>query len=535
MKKLTKKIIGLTVASMMLTTVFTGCSGKKPTTETNNTPKENTTSKVEKTDTTESDTLFKETFKFSYMGNIWDPHPQDGNPVFDELMKRTNTEIDFQWHPASNYEERVAVTLASRDIPDMIYGGSIPTLIAQGAIIPLDDLLEEHGQNILSHLKEGDYPHMRQAVDGQIYHLPAILDFQPAYAMQIREDWLDNVGIDKVPETWDEWKAAWKAFKEQDANGDGDKTNEVPYAGDIYSLLPAFGINVANKIGFVQDANGNYTLMYELPEFKQYLEEMRALYKEGLLDKEFATRGTFVNNPELEKVAQANLAGSMMTWAANTRTTTEVLREIDPNAKLIGVKPIQGPNGKSGIPARKTVSGSAAITIAGEEKAADIIKFFNYVFSEEGINLMSYGVEGRHHEIVDSKPVLKAPYNESFKAAREDGLNFTPFPHLFTEDAYMQLTLTGKTYDEISEPMQIFYDALYVGQDHFFDALPTLNTEAYTEKQAQIFPNLEGLLAQCVTGNISVDQFYSEYNKLKGIGLQDILDQGNEAWKMINK
>ncbi|NLL70956.1 MAG: hypothetical protein GX238_07480, partial [Epulopiscium sp.] len=284
-----------------------------------------------------------------------------------------------------------------------------------------------------------------------------------------------------------------------------------------------------------QDANGNYTLMYELPEFKQYLEEMRALYKEGLLDKEFATRGTFVNNPELEKVAQANLAGSMMTWAANTRTTTEVLREIDPNAKLIGVKPIQGPNGKSGIPARKTVSGSAAITIAGEEKAADIIKFFNYVFSEEGINLMSYGVEGRHHEIVDSKPVLKAPYNESFKAAREDGLNFTPFPHLFTEDAYMQLTLTGKTYDEISEPMQIFYDALYVGQDHFFDALPTLNTEAYTEKQAQIFPNLEGLLAQCVTGNISVDQFYSEYNKLKGIGLQDILDQGNEAWKMINK
>ncbi|NMA84391.1 MAG: extracellular solute-binding protein [Epulopiscium sp.] len=535
MNKLAKKAIGLTVASMMLATVFTGCSDKKPVNDTK-APSETTAPKTDKKDeVTEEGPLFKETLKFSYMGNIWDPHPQDGNPIFDELMKRTNTEIDFQWHPASNYGERVAVTLASGTLPDMIYGGSIPNLIDQGAIIPIDDLLEEHGQNLLAHLREGDMPYMRQALDGQIYHLPAILDFQPAYAMQIREDWLKNVGIEKTPETWDEWKTAWKAFKDQDANKDGDATNEVPYAGDIYSLLPAFGINIADRIGFVQDADGNYTLMYELPEFREYLEEMRSLYKEGILDKEFATRGTFVNNPELEKVAQANLAGSMMTWAANTRTTTEVLREIDPDAKLIGVKPIQGPSGKSGIPARKTVSGSATITIAGEKKAEDIIKFFNYVYSEEGINLMSYGIEGVHNEIVDGKPVLKAPYNESFAIARETGLNFTPFPHLFTEDAYMQLTLTGKTYDEISEPMQMFYDALYVGQDAFFTSLPILNTDAYTEKQAQIFPNLEGLLAQCVAGDISVDQFYSEYEKLKPVGLKDILAQGNEAWKLVSQ
>jgi len=531
-----KKFICLFLAILMMMSLVISCSkngGNDADKVSSN--EQSTDNAKDDSQEEESDTLFKETFRFSYMGSIWDPHPQDGSPVFDELMKRTNTEIEFRFYPSTNYQDKVAVTLASNDIPDMIYGASVPSLIDQGAIIPLDDLLEKYGQNILANLTEEDYPYLRQAVDGKIYSLPFILDFKPAYSMQIRKDWLDNVGIDKIPDTWEEWKTVWRAFRDNDANGDGDSTNEVPYAGDIYSLMPAFGINVADRIGFVEDANGNYTLMYELPEFRKFLEEMRELYKEGLLDREFATRGTFVNNPELEKVAQANLAGSMMTWAANTRTTTEVLREIDPKATLMGVKPIQGPDGKRGIPARKRLSGAATITIAGEDKAENIIKFFNYVFSEEGIRLMSYGVEGLHHDIVDSKPVLKAPYNESFEAARKSGINFTPFPHLFTEDAYMQLTLQGKSYEELTEPMQLFYDALYVGEDYFFTSVPVLNTQAYTEKQAQIFPNLESLLARCVTDEISIDEFYSEYEKLKPIGLQDILDQGNEVWQRMKQ
>ncbi|HHW71251.1 MAG TPA: extracellular solute-binding protein [Clostridiales bacterium] len=540
MNKISKRIVGLMLAIMILATLFTGCSSGKDSDI--KTPEGTPDVSKEKGDDEEGeangDTLFEETLKFSYMSNIWGDHPEypeEENVIIEELMRRTNTEIEFRWYPVEQYEDKVTVTLASDDIPDMIAQAPTSTLIDEGAIIPLDDLLKEHGQNILAYLEEEDYPYMREAVDGNIYAIPFILDFPPAYAMQIRKDWLDRVGIDKVPETWDEWKEAWHAFKDEDANGDGDPTNEIPYAGDVYGLLPAFGINVSNKIGFTEDADGNYTLMYELPEFKTFLEEMRYMYKEGLLDKEFATRGTFVDNPGLEKVCDANLAGSVMTWAANTRRTTEVLREIDPDAAMIGVKPIQGPNGKQGIPSRVRVTPTATITIAGEDKAEDIVKFFNYVFSEEGINLMSYGIEGEHHEREDSRLVLKSPYVDSFENARKAGLNLTPFPHLFTEDAFMQITLGGMEYEELPEPMQFFYDALYVGEDYFFTPTPTLNTEAYTEKQGDVFPQIEAMLAQCITGEISIDEFYNQYEKLKPVGLQDILDQGNEAWQMISK
>lgn len=527
MKKLYKKLTYMILAGTILAGGIVGCSTKQPNKTDggkNNLGKDDAINQQE----TEKDPL-----EFAYMGMIWGDHPQDGNAIFDEMMKRTNTKIDFQWHPSANYAERVSVTLASGDIPEIIYGSSIARLVEEGAIIPITQLLEEHGQNILKAVGEEDLKFLRHAADGEIYFIPTVLDFPPAYAMQIREDWLTNVGIDKVPETWDEWKTAWRAFKNNDANKDGDPTNEVPYAGDIYSLMPAFGINVASKFGFVEDDKGNYTLAYEMPEFRLFLEELREMYKEGILDQEFSTRGTFVNNPELEKVFQANIAGSGMTWAANTRTTTEVLREIQPEAKLIGVKPIQGPEGHRGIPQRRRVSGSAAITIAGEEKAVDIIKFFDYLFSEEGIELMSYGIEGVHHEKSNNETQIIPPYNTGFKEAREAGLNFTPVPHVFDGEAYTQLLFAGKSVDELEETTKMFYDALLVGEEYFFVPTIDLSTQAFAEKQAMVFPKIEQLLAECVSGRIDVDTFYKEYEKLKPVGLQDILDQGREAWNLI--
>ncbi len=535
MKKLLNKKVSILLAATVLAGGFAGCNtdGKSDPTTATTTGNSNSA----QTTTTSDNKTNDKPLEFSYMGMIWDPFPSEMTPVLEELMKRTNTKIDFQWHPATDYNNKVSVTLASGKLPDMISGGSVPTLLEQGAIIRLDDLLNQYGQNVLSNLEPEDYWYLKQPIDGGIYFLPNVLKFPPSYAMEIRKDWLDNVGIDKIPETWDEWVAAWTAFKEQDANGDGDKTNEIPYAGDLYSLMPAFGLNVSDRFGFVEDKDGNYTLMYELPQFKTYLAEMQKLYQSGILDKEFPTRGTFLvgGAAELEKAFHANIAGSGMTWAANARTTTEVLRGIDPKATLVGTKPIKGPEGYQAIPQRKIVSGSTTITIGGEKKAADIMKFFNYVFSEEGTNLMSYGIEGVHSEKVDGKQQLKAPYNEHFNTARAAGVNFTPMPHVFTEDAYLQLTLAGKTYDELPEPTKIFYDALYAGEDYFFLSVPELSTAAYSANKAVIMPKLEGLLAECIIGKISVDQFYTEYEKLKPLGLQAILDEGNEAWKKIKQ
>ena len=69
--------------------------------------------------------------------------------------------------------------------------------------------------------------------DGEIYGLPQVNECYHCFYAQrawINQDWLDNVGMG-VPETTEQLLDVLMAFKEQDANGNGDPDDEIPLAG----------------------------------------------------------------------------------------------------------------------------------------------------------------------------------------------------------------------------------------------------------------------------------------------------------------
>ena len=59
--------------------------------------------------------------------------------------------------------------------------------------------------------------------DGHIYSLPKKLPMRPIVGNQlfINKKWLDNLGL-KMPETYDDLVTVLQAFKDKDANGNGD-------------------------------------------------------------------------------------------------------------------------------------------------------------------------------------------------------------------------------------------------------------------------------------------------------------------------
>ena len=76
---------------------------------------------------------------------------------------------------------------------------------------------------------------MRQMVtnpDGHIYTLPGKKPLRPKGCDTpfINKAWLDRLGLE-MPTTVDEWYEVLKAFKEQDANGNGDPNDEIPLTG----------------------------------------------------------------------------------------------------------------------------------------------------------------------------------------------------------------------------------------------------------------------------------------------------------------
>ena len=96
--------------------------------------------------------------------------------------------------------------------------------------------------------------------DGKMYSFTKNLPLRPKSCNQpiINKKWLDNLGLEE-PKNLDELYNVLKAFKEQDANGNGDTDDEIPFtATDVVKpdlLLPYFDINYdyGTKLAVIDD------------------------------------------------------------------------------------------------------------------------------------------------------------------------------------------------------------------------------------------------------------------------------------------
>lgn len=162
---------------------------------------------------------------------------------------------------------------------------------------------------------------------------------------------------------------------------------------------------------------------------------------------------------------------------------------------------------------------------------AAIMNFYNFVYSAKGSKLTSYGISGKMNKTENGKTSILSPYVDDFSTARSNGINFTPFTHFFSGDAYLQITLGGKPTNQLDPATTQFYDGLMMNKPYLFTPSPIFVTKAYQEKQGQIMPKLTSLLDECVIGQISTDQFFAQYKTLKANGLQKIIDEGAAAYK----
>ena len=136
--------------------------------------------------------------------------------------------------------------------------------------------------------------------------------------------------------------------------------------------------------------------------------------------------------------------------------------------------------------------------------------------------------------MIDGKKKLVSPYIDSFVNARAAGLIFQPFPFLWYADSYMQILLNGKTYEELGDTQKIFYDGLFMNDPYFVKAAPLLTTAAYAEYNSDIANTLSEAEANCITGEITLDEFWQIYESTKENGMSEIIEQAAEAWKLVN-
>ena len=326
-----------------------------------------------------------------------------------EAEKDTGVNIEWMHPPAGQGTEQFNLMLGSQELPDLIYwgwrdvSGGPAKAIADDSIIKLNDVIAEHAPNYQAIL-EANPDWKKEAVldDGTLYMFPFIRGNEKlriSQGFQIRKDWLDRLNME-VPKTMEDWHTVLTAFRENDMNQNGDKTDELPYVstglGNIATFTRAWGI----LKGFYR--NGD-TVEYGpvQPEYKDFLKTMAKWYKEGLIDPDFAA----TDATSFDAKVTGSLAGAFYGMIlGNMGRFTQSVRAKQPEFELAGAPFPIGDAGKSfGYLEPSVQSSGTAITTAckNADKAAE---YLDYAYGEKGKMLFNFGIEGESYTMENGEP-----------------------------------------------------------------------------------------------------------------------------------
>lgn len=181
-----KRTICLLLAMIMvLSIVLAGCSKTAETPAADETPA--TTEPVETTDNTETPeapeetaepALEQKTIQLMITGAGKQANSDKVWAAFNEQLQQyvPNTTVEFIDVSFDEYSEKFSQVLASGEGVDLAWTGWLinkPQNIADGNLMPLDDLLAEYGQGIVDILGENVVEIHRNAADGKLYYLPS--------------------------------------------------------------------------------------------------------------------------------------------------------------------------------------------------------------------------------------------------------------------------------------------------------------------------------------------------------------------------
>ncbi|MGX7077813.1 extracellular solute-binding protein [Globicatella sanguinis] len=321
-------------------------------------------------------------------------------PTLQEYEKMTNIKWEYITPPMADFSTRLNLAFASGDLPDVIFAAGSQNLTrgmevdygSQGILLPLEDLLAENAPNLSKVLEENpDIKKSITAPDGHIYSLPYInhssISIWPLGPMWYNGTWLEALGVEEVPKTVDEFYDLLVRMRDEDPNGNGQK-DEIPLTDvklDTIRLymMASFGM----KSSSIEEVDGKVRFAPSTENYRGYLEFMKKLYSEKLLDQE-----TFIQSNEQKKAkGQNNQIGVFQDYfsyftlgenekeAMNDPMFQTLTSEFSPETLAVA--------------SPRFSTGTFAVTNQAKDPAA-AVRWVDYFYSEDGYEFINQGPEG---------------------------------------------------------------------------------------------------------------------------------------------
>ncbi|TMV48148.1 extracellular solute-binding protein [Paenibacillus mesophilus] len=457
------------------------------------------------------------------------------SPALKQILAKTNFKVNMEGVPSSDYEAKKKTLIATNNIPDVIHvtRTDITTYASTGIFLNLTPYLDKYAPNLKKRL-EGDPEANKLKIDGNFYGFPIMANKAVAANVgnfpMIRADILQELNL-KAPTTFEELYEVLKAVKKAYP----DSYPWTMRSGSQYNLrFLAYAFGSGFSI-YYEPKQDKFIYGPTRPEFKEVITYLAKLYKEKLLDPNFT-------NLTAQQWQQNLSSGKSLffydnyTFAVNFNAA---LQQVNPKAKF-DMLPIfkDAAGNKRNYMDNPSSFNSYAIS-SKVKNPEEIVKMFDWMYSDEGADITNFGVPGEHFTRSGDKVTISKGLIDQFKDKQDPyramqsflGTGLLAFS-TFTDDTPM-LTISPPELKQWSDTVKQQKDRKEVVEKPLD---PPFNEEE-REKLKQLNSKVDTVVTQnidkFILGSRPLSELDAFAKEVAASGATEIEDIYNAAWKRM--
>ena len=444
-----------------------------------------------------------------------------------------NSPVKVKFVPVARSQSSALINamFAAGTAPDLVWEynkGFMDMLFAQGVIQPVGDYIERYSTAYKKY--QQDNPQMMPyliADDGKQYGISSMRNILTIVnqGIFVRQDWLDKFGM-KTPTTPDEAIAFMRRAKAEDPSGQGTWGMGTDYSWRVVTHT-MFGL-AGDEFNVV---NGRFQDWYSTPAYRDALAYRAQVYQEGLIDPEIITDTNFTRQKQFMVTGRIAMRfqgiGFQMDYF-------DMIKNV-PTADFVPIEPLRSSYGKFGfnteVPILKMVCMS---NNCRNPKAA--MEYLDWLITD-GYFTLSWGLEGRHHRLVNGVPqVINAELNrielDYIKGNYEHALI----------DNNSKITVDWIPIQAAQDPVSQDWARRFAAAVGISAANPFNRQVPYgpTSDRIETFrtsiqSQVEAIETNILIGRVSVDEGLRQINDFKRASGWDAVNAEKDAWFQKNK
>lgn len=353
----------------------------------------------------------------------------DDNRIASKILENTGVKLDVKWVNGTENEQLVRIFSTGRNMPDVImapyWGGgdacsdTIRKAARDGLIIPLDDLISQYAPNLEGAYTTGVAKSFIQnelsaeEFDGKKYiipmHTPKNIDeYQNwGYTVYCRKDILESLNVDpsSITSSEDVYELAKKISAGNFTDINGNSIIPASCWANGYGAECYMNSYKTHNITEIVDKGDHYEWSAMQDNVTDEVVFMQKMISEGLFDK---TAFSHNETTALSKHVTGGVGLTATQYPYLKNNLEDTLYAEHPEMEYIPLGPILDANGDAYMPNTVYEEGGyygfAVLMVSKdckEEKLEALMKYLNYINSEEGMLLAYLGEEGIDYTVTE--------------------------------------------------------------------------------------------------------------------------------------